>query len=228
MNLLTDIGELLLPHQCPLCKRILSSGKMCVCHRCLSRLEYVSPAYVPYNALESRLPCKRAAALLKYTGRSMPQRLIHAMKFRGGRRLCLFMGRTLGSALRDSGFFDGVDVIVPVPLHPKRRRERGYNQCELITRGLSEVTGIPVCGDVLYQHKLTPNQSSLSLKERADNRRGAFALSPDVAALKGRHLLLVDDVVTTGATVSACAGLLSGIEGVEVSVAAVASTLFWT
>ena len=222
----TDISELLFPRYCPVCGRKLLSYDSSVCLPCLASLEYVDPVYMSGNGLEKRMwsyfSCELAAALLSYERDNATSKIIHAMKFYVGRRLCYSMGRVMGSSLLRAGFFEGVDLIIPVPLHPKRKRARGYNQSEFIARGVSSVAGIHVSTDKLVRSVNLEHQSSMTIARRSLNSSRLFSLAPDAASgLEGKHVLLVDDVITTGATMAACAEPLLTVQGVRVSVAAV-------
>lgn len=229
-TIIESITELLFPHYCPVCKQQLPSAKQCICYTCLTHLPYLRPIYEPDNAMEMRLcerfSCERATTLLRYNGGGAARSILHTMKFHSGMRLCHFMGGMLGDSLRGTPFLEGIDLILPVPLHASRMRERGYNQCDIIACGLSEVTGITVCRDALRQHKYTTRQSSLPIANRFGHKMGVYSLRPGAeTALCGKHVLIVDDIVTTGETVTACADALSEVSDIRVSVASVASTL---
>jgi ComF family protein len=144
-----------------------------------------------------------------YFEREGPLRtLMHRLKYGGMTSIGLEFGRVLGSRVREAGLGES-DMIVPVPLHASRMRERGFNQCEYIARGVSAVTGCPLRTGVLRRTRFTPTQTPLGHGERRENLRDAFALTAHaLRAVDGRTVLLVDDVVTTGATMRSCAGAL--------------------
>jgi len=150
--------------------------------------------------------------------------LIHALKYERQLSLGAFFGRRLGRRIKDN-FATGESppLIVPVPLHPKRRKERGYNQSAVIAEGLARVTGIPVAEDLLIRVRKTKDQTRLSSRERVANVRGAFAIQND-QGVSGRYILLVDDVMTTGATLNECARVIhpASPAGVGAAVIAVA------
>ena len=134
------------------------------------------------------------------------------------------MGEMLAHELLPTGFFEGVDYLLPVPLHPDRLRTRGYNQSRLLAEGISELTDIPVCDGLLCRVRNNQTQTHKSVLERQENTVHLFHLVGDVSMLQGKHVMLVDDVLTTGATLSACADVLADIEGIRISIV----TLAWT
>ena len=148
-----------------------------------------------------------ARSAFRYEG--VARQAVQALKFRGRKTLAETFAIFLEERLADEpGFLDGVDLIIPVPLHPSRRRERGFNQSALVARELSHRQGIPLSETALVRNRKTRSQVGLSARQRADNIRGAFAAGEEV---RGRVILLVDDVMTTGATANACArGLKAG------------------
>lgn len=177
---------------------------------------------VPDNPVERRLtgrfPFDAATAIYQFGKGNTVREAVHAMKFRACDELCLIMGRQMGLELLHSGRFDDVDVLVPIPLHWMRKLHRGYNQSELLCRGIAEVLLRPVESRAVVRHRYTRQQSRQQSTKRADNVAGAFSVRrPD--RLEGKHVLLVDDVLTTGATLAACADSLTTIPGLRLSVA---------
>ena len=162
---------------------------------------------------------EKATALCHFQKKSIVQQVVHAMKFHGNTELCRLMGRQMGLSLISSGRFDDVDVLMPVPLHWARKLNRGYNQSLLLCQGIAEVFNREICNNALVRHRYTRKQSKSNANKRATNVEGAFSVRKP-KQLEGRHVLLVDDVITTGATISACAKALSSIPGIRISVAA--------
>ena len=132
------------------------------------------------------------------------------------------MGRMLATELKNSGFFEGIDCLIPVPLHPARLRLRGYNQSEQLALGIAQITGIPVVVDVLERIHNNSTQTHKSSSERWQNTQGLFVPTPKVDKLKNKHVLLVDDVFTTGATLSACIVALSTVDSIQASIVTLA------
>jgi ComF family protein len=164
---------------------------------------------------------EKAAAFSFYTRDSRIRKLIHQLKYKGIREVGTELGRIYGRTLLSSGFLEGIDIIVPVPLHPSKQRQRGFNQSEMISDGISEVSGIPGNTGILLRKTSSKTQTKKSRYERWTNVEDIF-MTPDPDSLKGTHILLVDDVITTGSTIEACASELLKTEGVKVSVVALA------
>jgi ComF family protein len=162
---------------------------------------------------------EKAAAFSFYARGSRMRRLIHRLKYSGIKEIGNELGNIYGSALKSSGFLSDIDVIVPVPLHPSKRRMRGFNQSECISAGIAEISGLPVDTACLERTVRTPSQTRKSRYERWANVDGIFHV-PVPEAVKGKHILLVDDVITTGSTIEACVNELLRYESVRVSVVA--------
>lgn len=212
----------LFPTLCVGCGTVLAAGERHLCISCLASLPRTGFSDYADNPAErmlaGRVPYEQATAMLAYRDGGLSRRLVHAMKFHGNSDLCLMMGRQLGLDLMRRGRFDGVEVLVPVPLHWTRRLLRGYNQSELICRGMAEVMHRPVSTGNLIRHRYTRKQSRQQSSERSANVEGAFRVKHP-KEFENKHLLLVDDVLTTGATLTACADALASIPDLRVSVA---------
>jgi len=168
-----------------------------------------------------RCRIERAAAFSFYNRDSRIRKVIHNLKYKGIQEIGIELGRIYGNILNASEFLDDIDLIVPVPLHISKRRARGFNQSDLISRGLSEVTGLPVDYRSLQRITKTATQTKRSRYERWVNVEGIFTVA-DPEGIRGKHVLLVDDVITTGSTIESCANELLKSEGVKVSVVAIA------
>jgi len=154
-----------------------------------------------------RVPVCSATSLFRFEKGSAYQSLLHDLKYHGNRNVGLYLGRLLGQELLHTSF-SRCDLMIPVPLHRKRLNQRGYNQSEIIARGASEITGIPVQTNLIERKKDTRSQTTMNRLERFDNISTAF-LTPNFSAdLTEKKVLLIDDVVTTGATLEACSLVL--------------------
>ncbi|MGW8314910.1 MAG: ComF family protein [Bacteroidales bacterium] len=199
------------PVYCPVCGQLLAGGGAVLCISCefnMPRTAFARYADNPVSRLFwGRAPVQEGTALFRFEKGSPYQVLIHDMKYRGNRNAGLYLGRLLGRALQGT-VYSGCEMLVPVPLHRKRLRERGYNQSTLIARGVSEITGIPLQEGILLRTRYHTSQTSRGRYDRYMNVRQDFRLSGDPPDLNGRKILLIDDVVTTGATLETCASVL--------------------
>lgn len=202
------ILDFIFPRTCHLCGATLPGKEGgCVCAPCLAILPRTLYHRQSPNPMEMRFaglfPFERAAGHFFYSSGSEVAQLIQDLKYRQFRGLARFMGETVGRELLSTGFLSDIDLIAPIPMHPLKRARRGYNQTEEIAEGLSQATGLPIA-NVLRVRRPHATQTSLTLEERKENLHGIFTLIPD-RNLKDKHLLLLDDVCTTGATLSEAA-----------------------
>ncbi len=168
-----------------------------------------------------RIPVEAATAYLLFQRANPSQHLLHEIKYYGNERLALQMGRQLGLWIANTHRFDDVDLLIPVPLHRRKERRRGYNQSLLLCRGIADTFPRPIENGNLIRQKMTDTQTHKNREERLDNMQDVFALRQP-QALAHRHILLVDDVITTGATTEACYRALQQVEGLRISIAALA------
>lgn len=222
---LSDFWFLLFPKNCEACGRALTRNEEVLCLECLFEL----PRTHFCNNLENpimqmftgRMRLERATALFSFQKGSRYRKLLHSLKYHHKPEIGVFLGKELGAEMLNSGNFSDVDYIIPVPLHPNREKKRGYNQSERIGSGISEVTKVPVLTGVLIRNVETQTQTKMNKEERWQNVSGKFVLT-DSEILKGKHVLLVDDVITTGATTESCGSVLLGVEGLRLSIAVLA------
>lgn len=218
---LSSFLSLLFPRCCVVCGRPLAKGEECLCTMCninLPRTDYHLRKDNPVEKLFwGKIPLERATSFFFYRKGSDFRQILHQLKYGGQKGIGAIMGRYMAAELLESGFFEGVDVILPVPLHKKKQQLRGYNQSEWIARGIAAVTGIPIDTESVVRRKNTETQTRKSSLERWENVEGIFELH-HAESLTGKHILIVDDVLTTGATTVECASCLTGIEGIRISV----------
>lgn len=224
-GLLDDFLSLLFPRICYGCGNHLVRNEYLICTECHAAIPRTNYHLSDSNPVEQlfwgRCQVKRAAAFSFYNKGSRIRRLIHNLKYKGIRELGPELGSIYGSLLRSSDFLSGIDFIIPVPLHQSRKRSRGYNQSEAIAEGLSQATGIPVEKKVLMRASSSQTQTKRSRYDRWTNVQGIFqVINPEL--IRNRHILLVDDVITTGSTIEACVNELLMSEGVKVSVVSLA------
>lgn len=212
--------SLFFPRCCVVCGRSLAKGEEGVCTRCNMDLPRTNFHLETDNPVEQcfwgKLPLQRATSFFFYRKGSDFRRILHLLKYGGNKELGAVMGRYMASELLPSGFFEGIDVIIPVPLHKKKQRLRGYNQSEWIAQGVASVVGVSVDTESVKRWKNTETQTRKFTFERWVNVDGIFKLHhPESFA--GKHVLIVDDVLTTGATTVACASCFIEVEGVRMS-----------
>lgn len=214
MTPLTDFFTLLSPCLCQNCGRRLTETEQTFCSICNGNLPrttlYLSPEDNDLtNLFARRLPVAKATAFIYYQPAADSCHFVYQMKYYKQSQVATEMGRMMGHELADKGFFNDIDALVPVPLAPVREHQRGYNQSLLLAEGVSEITGIPVYDDIIRRTHFLGSQTQLNHIEREENVADAFLLNPDSPHIRqgkvaGRHLLLIDDIVTTGATLIAC------------------------
>lgn len=216
------------PRPCRLCGKRLSLYEQEICTACNLHLPRTHYEETPFDNNLSRLfwgrfNVDRVAALYFYEAHSDSSRLIYDLKYHGKRELGQWLGTLAAEEFKAFNFFDGIDFIVPVPVTWRRRWKRGYNQSEVIAHGVAEVTGLPVRRKLLKRVHFKCSQTKLSLSERLRNAEGAFAVRSR-EDISGSHVLIVDDVVTTGATVSSCAKELEKAGAEKISVLSIGCT----
>lgn len=216
-----DLLYLFFPRLCLLCRRHLVEGEEHICLHCAEDLPYTCyrdvKANSVYRLFRKQFPIVSATAFLRFEQEGATQRLIHALKYRGNKELGFRLGRMAALYYRETGLFETVDRLLPVPLHPKKERQRGYNQTEWIARGVQSVVGIPLETVSLIRIKRNESQTRKRLSERKRNVAHIFRVG-DKERLRDKHVLLLDDVITTGSTMGACIEALQEVPGIRVSV----------
>lgn len=214
--------DLISPRLCEVCGSRLSVTEEVICGSCNLHLPRTCYHLNPYENEMARLfwgqiPIERATALYFFHPHAETANIIYTMKYKNHPEIGQVMGRMVAKEVLKSGFFEGIDAVVPIPLATKRQRQRGYNQSLEIALGINEVTGLPILDKIIRRTLFEGSQTSRGRWERNDNVERVFELT-DASSASGRHLLIVDDVVTTGATVIACAKELCKADNVKVSV----------
>ena len=225
MILIDDFISLLFPRICAACGNSLWKQEETVCLSCefhLPRTNFHLSLENPVSRLFwGRVNLESAAAYVYFNKGNRVQRLIHQLKYKGRKDIGIYLGRQYGQYLKYSPFFQTAQLIVPVPLHIRKLMQRGYNQSEQIAIGLGESMKIPVDPDAICRRKETETQTKKSRFRRWQNVAEVFEVK-DPGSLEMKHVLLVDDVITTGATLESCIRALSPIHGIRISVATIA------
>jgi len=222
---LSDISELFYPSLCVTCGNRLISQEKYVCTECWQDLPVTNFHLNVENKVAQlfwgRIKIEQATSFFAYKKGSKYQQLIHYIKYKGMQELGIETGKRFAFSLMDSEFMNGIDIIVPIPLHPKKQKKRGFNQSEIIGLGMAEVSKKPLSGDNLYREVFTSTQTRKNRYDRWQNVEGIFSIKhPE--KFTGKHILLVDDVVTTGSTLEAAAHQLLKSEDTRVSIATLA------
>jgi ComF family protein len=227
-SVIKDFAHLFFPHVCAGCGTDIISPHTPVCARCLNRLPLTNFHLYANNPVEKyfwgRIPVSAAASLCHFTGGSLVQQLLHQLKYKGNKEVGYLLGRMMGITLSESPRFGNIDLLVPLPLFAARQKKRGYNQSAIICNGLSVVMNLPVNADAVMRLSATETQTHKNRVDRWKNMEGKFEIV-NAAALNGKHILLVDDVITTGATLEACGQAILEIPGTKLSIATLAYTV---
>ncbi len=221
------IGDLLnaiYPDLCVTCDLRYPVEGSCFCFHCLSDLPFTGFENESDNLVEKffwgRMVVEKATALFYFHKGELIQEVLHRLKYKNQGFIGTSLGTHFGNALKEANFLEAVDLIIPIPIHNSKRRKRNYNQSALIAHGISKVCKIPYSDKLLEKHKKTPSQTAKTREERIQNLLHTFRVRK-IEALRGRHILLVDDILTTGATLEAAGSILSELD-CKLSVAVVA------
>ena len=226
MKIIHSFIEIFYPRICLACSRKLLDYEQVICTYCETGLPKTNFHNRESNPVEilfwGRCNIESASAYYRYLKQGKVQNLIHNFKYKGYQEIGIFMGEVYGRTLSKSDRFNTVEHIIPVPLHPKRQRVRGFNQSEVFGRGLARTMKATLDKTSLLRNEHTETQTKKSRWERHKNVSSIFVIN-DPEKLKGKHVLLVDDVITTGSTIESCVNTLAQIEGIKISVVAIAS-----
>lgn len=217
--MIRDVQQFLFPRYCWLCGQRLTIGEEHLCTACMLSLPRTDYHLKPGNAMEQYFwglyPVDRASAYFFYHKDGVGSELLYHVKYYNHPWVGEYLGRCMAQEiLAGSDFFDGVDWIIPVPLHPRKFRKRGYNQCHYISQGISNVTQIPVVEDLVYRTRANDTQTHKLRNERLANVDDLFQLNT-TEHIQGKTILIVDDVCTTGATIGAVMDAFSQIPDVH-------------
>ena len=218
---LADMWNLIFPKQCAICGRRLLGSEQVVCGACFVDLPRTNMRAAKGNAVErlfwEKIPIERASAYMSYFSGAASCRPIFQLKYYGRASVGHYFGRIMAADLLPTDFFRTIDCIVPIPLARSRFRQRGYNQSELLAEGIAELTKLPVETEAVIRVVSNPTQTNLSARQRIENVAGIFSLQrPELLA--NRHVLLVDDILTTGSTLLSCAEEIAKAPGVRISI----------
>lgn len=221
MLIFNSFINLLFPNLCVACDENLVKGEHFVCLKCLNEIPKTNFHLQKENSVEQRfwgkVPIEKATSYFFFQKGSKFQHLLHELKYKNNKEIGEYLGKYSASELINHSFLQNIDLIVPVPLHPKREAKRGYNQSEWICKGISEITQKPMSARNLIRNRENTTQTKKSVFERYENTQGIFEVK-NPAEFADKHILLVDDVLTTGSTIEACMQELQKVENVKISV----------
>jgi len=224
-----SVLSLFYPECCYVCDKKLVEGENYICLDCLLKMPKTNHHLQAENGAADRfkgkIPYEKVASFLYYNKGGFAQNLIKSIKYKGNANLGYHLGVLMAQNIQESSpFFENIDLLIPIPLHRKRQKLRGFNQAEEITKGISQTTGIPMCNDLVRRKLQTQTQTKKGRYDRWLNTIDIFtAEKKDV--FNHHHILIIDDVLTTGATIEACAqSILQSYPDVKISILTLAVT----
>ena len=217
---LSAAADVAMPRVCPVCGKALDNDEQWLCRKCLAALPRTRYEETDFNTMEQhfagKVPIERATAYFFYEKGSPYASILHDIKYHSLPKMGYWLASRAVTEMAGSHFFEGIDVVTAVPLHRSKLAHRGYNQSEHLARGIADRLGIPYV-EALNAVKPHSTQTNKGALERWQNIQGNYALKNDASHLSGKHILLVDDVITTGSTLTVCASLLKSIPGATIS-----------
>ena len=227
-SLLSSFIHLIYPHNCEGCGTDILNEDSFLCAKCLHQLPQTGFVTIAGNPLEKRfygrIIVQHAAAGYYFSKDGLLQHLINQLKYKNNKEMGHYLGKLLGYQLLATNRFDTIEALVPLPLHTKRQSKRGYNQSQMICEGIASVWERPIINDAVSRIIYTETQTKKNLGNRWDNVEQAFAITNKVSLI-GKHVALVDDIITTGASIEACGTELLKVEGLRLSVLSIGYTV---
>ena len=226
-NFFANVISLLYPDLCVVCGEPLVENEKFFCFACFLKLPRTNYHLIPENKSIERLAGKvslvKASSYFYYNKGGLAQKLIAGIKYKGNPNLGEWIGSFIAKDMMSSGFFQGIDCVVPVPLHRSKEKKRGFNQAEKIAEGIASVTKIPLDTNNVFREKANTSQTGKGIFDRWKNTRYLFNLR-DSELFKKKNILLIDDVLTTGSTLEAVVQSLLKSQGVKISILTLAIT----
>lgn len=226
MQLLKDFISLFFPHCCKICQTPLFELERVLCTKCIATLPYTQFWRHHDNPVAQKFwghsTIEEACSLLYFRKGDHSRKLIHALKYNNQPEIGEKLGILLGSRIKKSELYKSIDTVIPVPLHAKRLKQRGYNQSQMIAQGIAKSMNIALDADSVIRSLSISTQTKKNRLDRFGNVRSIFTVvAPE--KLEGRNILLVDDVITTGATIESCAAEILSATQCKVSIASIGS-----
>ena len=226
-NVITPLVDFIYPPLCWGCENRLTNGDSKICSTCWQSFPKVNLGDARWNEFREKFRSEGFVedfiSCFVFEKEGKLQNVIHLLKYQGVKSLGILLGREVGKLMISEEKFSSANFLIPVPLHNLKRRERGYNQSAYICKGISDITNIPFNNSILRRKKYTQSQTLLNIEERRQNVGDAFeANSKSLGEIRGKSCILVDDVITTGSTINACASVLRKHRAERVLAASVA------
>ena len=225
MTLINDFLSLIYPRYCEACGSNLYKHEDLICNQCIITLPHSNYHLLSVNEINllfaGRVPLVHALCIFNFEKSGRVQKLIHALKYQNQMGLGIWLGNYYANLLKAKSILDDVDLLIPIPLHKNKLKQRGYNQSECFAKGLSEVFERPMLNNCILRLSETSTQTKKKKFERWQNVEGVFKIN-NPSILENKHVLLVDDVITTGATIDATWQAIKDIEGIKISVISIA------
>lgn len=223
--LLQNFISFFYPRSCVACGSALLQNERQICLSCLIHLPETNYHLMEKSPLDliftGRVKVEKVASMLFYKKGNQVQKILHSLKYKGNKEIAKFLGEIYGNQLLKSPYYQSIDCVIPIPLHPKKQKVRGYNQSDWLAMGLSQSMNIPFINDAIVRNEYTDTQTKKSRFNRWENVKDVFSIT-NPEELRNKHILLCDDVLTTGATLEAAISKLLKIEGTRVSVVTLA------
>lgn len=224
-NIFSSTLHLFYPHTCTGCGSDLLEENNLLCLKCIHNLPHTNFAALANNPVEKyfwgRIPLESAYSEFYFSKEFLVQQLIHQLKYKGDTGIGFYLGEIMGRTLLKSNRFSTIDALIPLPLYADKEHKRGYNQAAILCNGISSIINKPVLNGAVIRRHATETQTRKQRTERWQNVKDSFIVNNETE-LAGKHLLLVDDVVTTGATLEACGHVMLEVPGSKLSIATLA------
>ena len=224
-NIFSSTMHLFYPHVCTGCGSDLLQEDNLLCLKCMHNLPHTDFAALANNQIEKdfwgRIPLTAAYSQFYFAKEFLMQHLIHQLKYKGDTKIGFYLGEIMGKTLLESNRFSTIEALIPLPLYADKEHKRGYNQATVICNGMSSVMNIPVLNGAVIRRQATETQTRKHRTERWENVKDSFKVAK-ASELTSKHLLLVDDVITTGATLEACGSVILEVDNIELSIATLA------
>lgn len=225
LNLLADCILLFFPRQCKICNNVLLKGEKSLCISCLSDIPFTRTVHLDDNKTSQlfwgRFLFKNASSLYYHQKDNISSRLVYKLKYHNQKDIGHFLGKMYALELRKTDYYNIINFLIPVPLHKSRLRKRGYNQSEEICKGMSEILNIPINTNIIFRKNNNITQTKKGKWQRFSNVDNIFEIK-NADSIKNKNILLIDDIITTGATIEACCTCINKIVDTNIYIGSIA------